>query len=104
MTRALQKAVSGVYVDPALVSYAVAIAAATRDPAAHGFSLPRVDSIARRLIGGMRVRAAGLLERQALGVLAGEVEAEAAILGFHPRAERAAEDGVSARGVAGVAN
>jgi MoxR-like ATPase len=34
--RALQKAVSGVYVDPALVSYAVAIAAATRDPAAHG--------------------------------------------------------------------
>jgi MoxR-like ATPase len=34
--RSLQKAVSGVYVDPALVSYAVAIAAATRDPAAHG--------------------------------------------------------------------
>ncbi|HEY6068840.1 MAG TPA: MoxR family ATPase [Gaiellaceae bacterium] len=34
--RALQKAVSGVYVDPALVSYAVVIAAATRDPAAHG--------------------------------------------------------------------
>ncbi len=34
--RGLQKAVSGVYVDPALVSYAVAIAAATRDPAAHG--------------------------------------------------------------------
>ncbi len=27
---------SGVYVDPALVSYAVVIAAATRDPAAHG--------------------------------------------------------------------
>jgi MoxR-like ATPase len=36
--RSLQKAVSGVYVDPALVSYAVAIAAATRDPAAHGLS------------------------------------------------------------------
>ena len=34
--RALQQAVFDVYVDPALVSYAVAIASATRDPAAHG--------------------------------------------------------------------
>jgi MoxR-like ATPase len=34
--RALQTAVFDIYVDPALVSYAVAIAAATRDPAAHG--------------------------------------------------------------------
>jgi MoxR-like ATPase len=34
--RSLQKAVFGVYVDPALVSYAVAVATATRDPAAHG--------------------------------------------------------------------
>jgi MoxR-like ATPase len=34
--RSLQKAVFDVYVDPALVSYAVAIATATRDPLAHG--------------------------------------------------------------------
>jgi len=34
--RALQHAVFDVYVDPALVSYAVAIAAATRDPQAYG--------------------------------------------------------------------
>jgi MoxR-like ATPase len=36
--RSLQKAVFDVYVDPALVSYAVAIAAATRRPAAHGLA------------------------------------------------------------------
>jgi len=35
--KALQRAVFDVYVDPALVSYAVAIAVATREPAAHGF-------------------------------------------------------------------
>jgi len=34
--QALQRAVFAVYVDPALVSYAVAIATATREPAAHG--------------------------------------------------------------------
>jgi MoxR-like ATPase len=34
--RALQEAVFGVYVDPALVSFAVTIATATREPAAHG--------------------------------------------------------------------
>jgi MoxR-like ATPase len=34
--RALQQAVFDVYVDPALVSYAVAIASATREPASHG--------------------------------------------------------------------
>jgi MoxR-like ATPase len=34
--KALQQAVFGVYVDPALVSYAVALATATREPAAHG--------------------------------------------------------------------
>jgi MoxR-like ATPase len=34
--RALQQAVFGVYVDPALVSFAVAIATATREPARHG--------------------------------------------------------------------
>jgi MoxR-like ATPase len=34
--QALQRAVFDVYVDPALVSYAVTVAAATRDPAAHG--------------------------------------------------------------------
>jgi MoxR-like ATPase len=34
--RALQKAVFGVYVDPALISFAVGIATATREPAAHG--------------------------------------------------------------------
>jgi MoxR-like ATPase len=34
--RALQRAVFDVYVDPALVSYAVTVATATRDPAAHG--------------------------------------------------------------------
>jgi MoxR-like ATPase len=34
--RALQRAVFDVYVDPALVSYAVALASATRDPVAHG--------------------------------------------------------------------
>jgi MoxR-like ATPase len=33
---ALQRAVFGVYVDPSLVSYAVALASATREPAAHG--------------------------------------------------------------------
>jgi MoxR-like ATPase len=36
--RALQRAVFEVYVDPALVSYAVAVASATRAPAAHGLS------------------------------------------------------------------
>jgi MoxR-like ATPase len=34
--KALQRAVFDIYVDPALVSYAVDIAAATREPAAHG--------------------------------------------------------------------
>jgi len=34
--RELQRAVFDVYVDPALVSYAVALATATREPAAHG--------------------------------------------------------------------
>jgi MoxR-like ATPase len=34
--RALQQAVFDVYVDPALISYAVAIASATRDPVVHG--------------------------------------------------------------------
>ncbi len=34
--RALQRAVVQVYVDPTLISYAVTLAAATRDPAAHG--------------------------------------------------------------------
>src|SRR5438445_4528750 len=34
--KALQEAVFAVYVDPALVSFAVAIATATREPAAHG--------------------------------------------------------------------
>jgi MoxR-like ATPase len=34
--RALQSAVFAVYVDPALVSYAVALATATREPAVHG--------------------------------------------------------------------
>jgi MoxR-like ATPase len=34
--RALQEAVFGVYVDPALISFAVGIATATREPAAHG--------------------------------------------------------------------
>jgi MoxR-like ATPase len=34
--RALQRAVFDVYVDPALVSYSVALATATREPAAHG--------------------------------------------------------------------
>ena len=36
--RALQRAVFDIYVDPALVSYAVALASATRDPAAHGLA------------------------------------------------------------------
>jgi MoxR-like ATPase len=36
--RALQAAVFEVYVDPALVSYAVAVAAATREPAARGLA------------------------------------------------------------------
>jgi MoxR-like ATPase len=36
--RALQAAVGAVYVDPALVSYAVALAEATREPAAHGLA------------------------------------------------------------------
>jgi MoxR-like ATPase len=35
---ALQRAVFGVYVDPALVSYAVDLAAATRDPAAYALA------------------------------------------------------------------
>jgi MoxR-like ATPase len=34
--RALQQAVFTVYVDPALISYSVAVATATRDPAGHG--------------------------------------------------------------------
>ena len=34
--KALQRAVFAIYVDPALVSYAVALATATREPAAHG--------------------------------------------------------------------
>jgi MoxR-like ATPase len=34
--RALQRAIFGVYVDPALISYAVSLADATRRPAAHG--------------------------------------------------------------------
>jgi MoxR-like ATPase len=34
--KALQRAVLGVYVDPSLVSYAVELASATREPAAHG--------------------------------------------------------------------
>jgi MoxR-like ATPase len=34
--RGLQRAVFDIYVDPALVSYAVAMAAATREPVAHG--------------------------------------------------------------------
>ena len=33
---ALQSAVFGIYVDPSLISYAVTLASATRDPAAHG--------------------------------------------------------------------
>jgi len=36
--RALQSAVVDVYVDPAVVSYAVAVASATRDPAGHGLA------------------------------------------------------------------
>jgi MoxR-like ATPase len=36
--RALQRAVFDVYVDPALVSYAVALATATREPAANGLA------------------------------------------------------------------
>jgi MoxR-like ATPase len=36
--RALQRTVQGIYVDPALISYAVSIAAATREPAAHGLA------------------------------------------------------------------
>jgi MoxR-like ATPase len=36
--KALQQAVFGVYVDPALVSYAVAVATATREPATYGLS------------------------------------------------------------------
>jgi MoxR-like ATPase len=39
--KALQRAVFDVYVDPALVSYAVALATATRSPAAHG--LPELE-------------------------------------------------------------
>jgi MoxR-like ATPase len=35
---ALQRAVLAIYVDPALVSYAVDIATATRDPAGHGLA------------------------------------------------------------------
>jgi MoxR-like ATPase len=34
--KALQQAVLGIYVDPALISYAVDVATATRDPAAYG--------------------------------------------------------------------
>ncbi len=40
--RALQQAVFDVYVDPALVGYAVTLASATRDPAGHG--LPELAS------------------------------------------------------------
>jgi MoxR-like ATPase len=36
--RALQQAVTGVYVDPAVVGYAVTVAAATREPEAHGLA------------------------------------------------------------------
>jgi MoxR-like ATPase len=36
--QALQRAAFGIYVDPALVSYAVAIATATREPAEHGLA------------------------------------------------------------------
>jgi MoxR-like ATPase len=36
--RGLQRAVFEIYVDPALISYAVALATATRDPAAHGLA------------------------------------------------------------------
>ena len=36
--RGLQGAVAAVYVDPALVSYAVELATATREPAAHGLA------------------------------------------------------------------
>jgi MoxR-like ATPase len=36
--RALQEAVYGIYVDPSLVSYAVALATATREPAAYGLA------------------------------------------------------------------
>jgi MoxR-like ATPase len=36
--RELQRAVFDVYVDPALISYAVALATATREPATHGLS------------------------------------------------------------------
>jgi MoxR-like ATPase len=36
--RALQQAVLGVYVDPGLISYAVSLAEATRDPAGHGLT------------------------------------------------------------------
>ena len=36
--KGLQKAVFDIYVDPALVSYAVGLATATREPAAHGLS------------------------------------------------------------------
>jgi MoxR-like ATPase len=36
--KALQRAVFDIYVDPALVSYAVALATATREPAAHGLA------------------------------------------------------------------
>jgi MoxR-like ATPase len=36
--QALQRAVFGVYVDPALVSYSVMLATATREPAAHGLA------------------------------------------------------------------
>jgi MoxR-like ATPase len=39
--KALQRAVFDIYVDPALVSYAVALATATREPAAHG--LPELE-------------------------------------------------------------
>ena len=37
-TSGLQRAVFEIYVDPALVSYAVALATATREPAAHGLA------------------------------------------------------------------
>ena len=36
--RALQRAVYDIYVDPSLVSYAVALATATREPAEHGLA------------------------------------------------------------------
>ncbi len=42
--KALQRAVFDIYVDPALVSYAVDLATATREPAAHGLARSRPTS------------------------------------------------------------